>query len=248
MIEDLGEIDVDGARLETALARLEWVWGLIVRRGEQLETEADAQGVPRYTARFTGPAFVVHARNVPALAEDPACRKFLQRLAAHGGNTGVVAKLYGSVEEISTAFAAVSGELTAALMTGRTLQVVTVPEQSFAGSAARPAALVTGDDSVRYSEQVSAEIWTALALRDTAALAQVFEDLWAESEQGALLVRRYIADALRRSADVLSPASGVPPMPCPLCIASPLFPPDEFQSHLVQTHAALAEGVAVAGR
>jgi hypothetical protein len=70
MIEDLGEIDVDGARLETALARLEWVWGLIVRRGEQLETEADAQGVPRYTARFTGPAFVVHARNVPALVDD----------------------------------------------------------------------------------------------------------------------------------------------------------------------------------
>lgn len=253
-VHELIDNEVHGDSVLTARGRLAAVFVLIEHRRAALDARAEAEGIAAPGIRYDGPASVLHVRNLPGLLDDDECRATIEHLVRHGARCGVVARVYGlpgevvaalDADEVFRAGEALHGStaVAAALMEGRVLQVAATP--------APPPMLLQrpeDDDEARfYSEALSAQLWAALLLEKHSEVVEVFGHLRSLGAiPGGPADRRIVADALRRAADTLLPGSGgmiAAGIPCPLCLASPVFRPDEIPSHLVKAHARLAEGV-----
>lgn len=243
----ISEIYISGDGLtETARHRLEYVFDVIEDRRSTLDARASSEQLPLTAVRHEGPAFVAHLRDLPGLLDDDVCCSYVAHLARHGGRNGAVGIVYGDEAAALKAAEEKSTDVSVALQEGRALRLA--PSRAVPAEPWQSRKIESVDDATYYSELLSAELWAALVMEDHGKVSMLFDHLRSLGEMPAgPTERRLVADALRRAADTLLPGSGgmLPGglIACPLCLASPMLRPDEVPSHLVATHANLAEGL-----
>jgi hypothetical protein len=255
-VDHRNDVDVDPEHVLSAQGRLAWAADKLCDRLAELDEEAADRPIGDGTLpAWHGPAVTVtvHGSDVAPLVADDMCRTYLETIADHGRRAGVVVRWVGDAEQISSALAARSGKLAAALAAGKTFQHVQP------GSPLEPLKVATFDqppgdqvESADYRDALSAQVWASLLLADADNLIRIFSQIGvAEASTRAagqppaavrslLTRRRLLADSLRRAADAVLPGAGGmirgQRMVCPLCIAEPLFTPEQMPGHLLEVH------------
>jgi hypothetical protein len=219
-----------------AVKDLELVFDMIEGRRQRLNEQAREEGVPPAGVKYAGPAFVVHGPGLHVLLRDypkgpvAGC---VEHAARHGERCGVVFKFYGVKADVLRAVGAVSPTLARALGDGRVLQVVEPHQGGGQRFAAVPA------DDPRESGHFATLVCTPGAEADAGDFLAGM--LAAGRAEDPAVAMAFLANELRRASDAIDPDGGM--IPCPLCLTTHPYRPDEIATHLVTEHAGLAEGV-----
>jgi len=236
---ETAEIDIRAHDTHGARLALGGVFDLIEERRVTLDAQAASEGVPAPAARYAGPALVVRVVDVTAdaaaLADDEV-RAHLEHVARHGARCGVVVELHGTTEAASKACAGSRG-LLAALLDRRALRVI----EPTAG-VERPAVRLSPEPGEPGHLAALVRRGMAYPPEVDEATAGGYLDgmIAAAGAAGGAVAMAFLGMELRRTADMLDPEGGL--ITCPLCLPARRWRPDEIETHLVQTHAALARG------